>query len=746
MPGKFIIALQGSTPRTEAETYRVRLQMIATAQQNRAQYAHLQMVPFHNDASVNSQTEADSYLQLWELDYYDLRAAPGSNRGRSSQAEFDEQTDMGQRTNRHVATFPGVITRTGRTYQFRPIGDPTLEQAQLDPQIGKLQVAFTPVGAAQEQTYDIFLPEYEGVLEVSMCVRTTMDDSTWGGRNRHMAYAIRNVEASLRRQIAQRGGISAAFVADYSPASATDAGEAEFHKQAEDMIDTLPTFVVRNNTIRMGYELTNDYNQWAGQLQTLRNTVHTFLGIPANVEAPKIAFLGLYAHGSRVSIKIAYTGVRVRTDWSAAGSLRANRAAGFVQQIRDHLASEVVIALFACSAGGGREENRDDYGRIHPCEENGADSLGWTLYHELRRAGFPHATVWAHTNAAHTTRNPRLRVFCEHGSADFLNAAANSPRVTAAALNAYITQFNHGRNSRAAHFRPRLYNGNMVRFISVQNGLYLPWQWWNGSNDATAGSPGFNAEANRIADAVYAHLRGLVPANSSEAEDVVYENANRQHVTGQRQGVVNARLSSNFHYNEVSGLQSPFRLSVRLMKHIQILRHRLGRVGLLPLAIIENGDGMELSTQANNAANQRTALRKAQAMLNYGLFTAVGMANNRLHLSVSGINYDATWDFVTGKQANAGNPYITQNLQYSVFETHSSPVRLSRKLAAAYDVIQQSISASCPPTAILDNGRTLEVQCGHHHANFMFVAGQSVDSGMLTNAQAVGEDGARISY
>ncbi|MBI1926576.1 hypothetical protein HYR99_20325 [Candidatus Poribacteria bacterium] len=69
------------------------------------------------------------------------------------------------------------------------------------------------------------------------------------------------------------------------------------------------------------------------------------------------------------------------------------------------------------------------------------------------------------------------------------------------------------------------------------------------------------------------------------------------------------------------------RLSVQLVKYIQLLRYRSQR-GMSLKAIIENGDGLAVEVSPNTDANRTRVLNKAQEMVTQGLLTQTTLMND----------------------------------------------------------------------------------------------------------------------
>lgn len=647
---KFLISLRCDGQRIESVGHRPVLSRVSPRRENRRRYNHLDRVQFHKAAQVNAGTQGDCHLQLWELDFYRL----------TRYRQNEEHEFRNPRRNQLLGSIPGVVVRRGRKFRFQPTGNPVLIQQSPDPLNGSVKLTLLPAGGDDEQDYVFPLSEYEGVLELAAVLRTNAQDNQYENYRRLPPYQVRNVKASLLRQIHERGGFAMAFVANYDPEATTppqrlpdNASEAEkaeyqyqlslhneqaeFHRQAEQMICVLPTFRYEGGEVRMGYYRIHSKDEIANHMRDTRQGVQQFLQL---AQPPRVAFVGLYGHASRQQeLQMVYE------DWGVNGNLRLTNCAGFVSQIRMHLANQVVMPLFGCSLARGKWPNPDNrFGRAYPCEELGGDSLGWTLQRELqqqleatRQGERIQVTVWTHTTAHHTTRNWRLRVFSTHGSSDVINSLVQAPRLSAVTVQAYDRPFD------VDNISTRTHNRNFIRTMSVQDALYLPWRW-NGGTDATAATPNFNRELNQQADAVYDELRSLgLSGAQGQAEHVKYEGPNRRFITGLQPGRANAQLSQHFSYNELRNLADPFRIKVQLMKSVQLLRYRarrprrarrrLGPVGISPVEIRQNGQCLVVMASPNTQPNRRRLGNKAQEMVQQGLFTAAAWEGERLVLT-----------------------------------------------------------------------------------------------------------------
>jgi len=616
--------------RDKRETTEQSIRLTIIGKKREKQHGHLHKVPFHKASDVSASTKADCYLQIWEMDFF-RTLAHGKNLKTNYMLYKRAETDLNVKRNRLIATFPGVIVKDGNIYGFQPAANPVFQAGGVSSALnGQIIIKLKPVGTSDRSDYYISMPEYESVFELGTAIRNTRDHA-FGNYQNIDPHQVHNVEASLRKQIQERDGFAVAFVADYS-AAFPSTQEEEFHRQAEEMIATLPTFALENNVVKFGYYRISSYKVFKDRLRELRESVRKLLGMTTS---PRIGTMAIYAHGRRTKINIDYNG------YNREGSLRTDRVKDFVKQIKSHLSEYVVIPIFACSAGRGNVPNPDSmYGRAYPCEEIGGDSLAWTLLKELQRQRITHATVWAHTTAEHATRNSRLRVFSERGSVDFINLLLKKPRVPEKptqkgyALALHTVSAPNPNHDQLTRYIRHLRSANLIRTISLQHAVYFPWRW-NGGTDATIDTPGFNAEANRQTDKFYQEMRRLLPADPPVLEDrLTYEMGGRAYITGLAPGVQDTRLSEHFKYSEISSLANPMRLSVQLMRYVQLLRYR-SRRNMIPKKIFEKGNGLAVQVSPNNEQNRIHVLNKAKQMVDEGLLTRAELQDEWIYITLA---------------------------------------------------------------------------------------------------------------
>ncbi len=705
---KFEISFRPTSEAEDITPLTLILSPIDTKKQDKPAYSHLSVVPYHPSSEVTSSVAADCHLQIWELDRFKV------DRFLST-----EESDIGAVDNRLVATFPGVVEIVGGKYKFRPAGDPVFERRVVDPLNGLVTVKLQPTNDTAEINYTVPLPEYEGVLELAGVLRTDTADRGYATQTTISPRQVRNVQAALRRQIDEWGGIAVAFVTDYSEASAEGPirafpyqksttfsnNNAEFPRQAEDMIDANPTFIFRDGRVQMGYLFTNSYEDWPAILDTLRDEVAKLLGI-----RPPISVLEIYCHGIRKGCHINAAG------YVGAGSINTTSAQDFVNKLSKHLSEHIVVPLFACNTGrsvysGGNGKSDPTFATRRIGDEIGADAVAWTLQRKLQKAGHAHATVWGHTLAAHTTRNPYLAVYSASGHADIANVFRKADRLDADGVKGYFRQFAHsGKGISDELYRHRLHNANLLRILCLQNALYFPWAW-HGGTDATAKAPGFNPRANRRARACFDELAGQFGGLTIKPDDFTFT-PNRQYITGLRPGGdANPQVSEHFAYTAYSAFFPNDFISIRLARMVQLLRHRCNK-GFTIDGLLEDGQGAWLKAAPNKPANLTAIHASAREMFDDALFTFMIKKDDRIQVSVSGVGYDPAGEYITSRHPDVPNPMLKHDLPYSAFQSLIKPFRLHRHLPLVMSSCMKDVQMSLTPKAIEDFGDTLVINAG----------------------------------
>ena len=229
-------------------------------------------------------------------------------------------------------------------------------------------------------------------------------------------------------------------------------------------------------------------------------------------------------------------------------------------------------------------------------------------------------------------------MFSTFGTADFVNVLFETPRLQDSTIAAYCTAVRPLETYAAAQgtlYRQRLHNANLIRRISLQHAMYFAWSFCGGE-DGTDSSPGWSDDARTEARHVFDELRGLVPGDAAALQDeVVFEDEHRAFITGLRDGVTAASLSQNFGYSELAPLSDPMRVSVKLMRAVQLVRYRGGH-GLAPQALRAEGEEIALKVQPDTAAVRDAVLAQAQTLLDQGLLASAAITDGLLTLSVAG--------------------------------------------------------------------------------------------------------------
>jgi hypothetical protein len=666
-------------------------------------YPHLEKVRFHKEKKVKTvgNTEEDlCYLKIWGTDYF-----PTLKRERRPHV-FDL-----------IATFQGVVVKGSKgKYTFQPTAasagaaNPQLKLSKENDLYGKALLSLFRLGENKPQTFPIPLPRYMAIFYLAAVLRKNREeDFTYREKDPsklRVLERVKNVEASLKRQIKERGGYAVAFVAK-------GVGQ-EFLNQAEESIATLPTFKEDEEEITMGYYEISSWKEINKKLDDLTGKIKKKY---SQNPSPKVAMLALYSHGMPYAILNDQDGLR----WKSTGSLnlkvRPDDIANFVKNIQGYLSDRVVIPLFACCCGrsryqpeeeltGGKDGNLkyypyirppvcekcpnassctprkhcekgtkadkegkgwrvghkglkvdNKYGKPDPCEELGGDSLAWTLYRQLVKHGIEHPTIWAHTTAQHTTKNCRLRVFSHYGTVDFLNLLARMPSVSDPTVECYtkkttFADLNHLPADDWENLKPKerdkhkkiYYNSDLIRTISFQDAMYFPWSW-NGGQDATKATPGFDEDAQKEVIKVNKELSDGIWSEGvpiRQIEELVYEDKRRAYITGLA-SKKDPKLSRDFKYSNLNGLASPMRISVQLIKYIQLLvdrtRARLRDrtdFSVMPKKIFENGDGLAIEVSPDTEEKRGLVVKIANNMWHdEGLFRSVEVKDKWVYIIVA---------------------------------------------------------------------------------------------------------------
>ena len=724
---KFAISLRSPSGAEARHAVTIALSPIPSNQQNQARYAHLAPVPVHAASEITPETEADCHLLLWELDRFKV-----------DRYFTNDEGDLGEKQNRLLATFHGVVEVSNGRYRFRPIGEPMLQRDEADPLDGSVKIRLSPAGQGADAEFEVPLVEYEHILELAACLHTDPQDETFAASTELSPHQVRNVDAALRRQIAEWGGIAVAFVPDHcagenkADLSQWSASEREFPRQAEDMLGDAPTFKVEGDRVVMGFYVSKGWDTWGATIDALRTRVASQLGLPEEARPP-VSVLEIFAHGIRAKTNL-WGGVGEHSGgYAKPGSLNTGNVQAFVDALSEHLSDRVVIPIFACSTGRSiydqPRDNRDDpdYGRRPIGEELGADSLAWKLQRTLRRAGHRQATVWGHTMAAHTTRNRLVNVFSGQGSAQILSSMLGAWRVQAPALRTYRVKCSVSHQPSEADYAERYRTANRFRVLCVQNGMHLPWAWAGGA-DADEGTPGWTQEGHDRARETFDAIAGRISGAPTEPDDFTFSDRTRRFITGVRAGVADERLSTHFRWSDYG---SPPILGVRLARMVQLLRHRSDR-GIQVVSLGEHGQSAVLRASPHSRAAIDAMERAGMKMVEEALLTSMSRDGDTLRVSVSGLEYDG--EYLVGVHEEVADAMVTPTLAYSRLARAIRPMRVRTRLVEVFEELEVSMGVAFALVGARDGGDTLVFTTPGRARDALASSRQRVLDGTLTGA------------
>lgn len=441
----------------------------------------------------------------------------------------------------------------------------------------------------------------------------------------------------------------------------TSLNDAEFEGQAEEMLCVLPSFVPDDDRIvKIGYHrfdkgTSGTMAELAGKVQETRLAVGRALAqndlfleaasqgsedaqsqasAPVLAQCPKVAGIMFLCHGFRNGMVIAGD----ETD-SHKRQTRTSHQATWVPTIAAHCVGNLNVALYACNCGrglfvGAVDSHADPgMGQMAPAEELGMDSYAWTLLRTLRENALAEPSVWGHTTAAHTTRNPFLRVFCSAGSGDFVSIVKQQPRTDR--FRGFINIFTTGDNW--------VHRGNILREVCTYHGAYYDWAW-NGGQTINAATSWFDPEVAAEVALMMQEVREVTEGVAATLpEQVLFEDDTRRVIIAPNgaafaKGVTpDPQLTRLLKLTHIPLASSPFKLSVALVKGIQLICDRVNDKATTPIAqILELRDEGEtaiiLAAGANN--RKKLAAEGADAVTQGFLSASESLADGRLIVSV----------------------------------------------------------------------------------------------------------------
>lgn len=687
------VSLNLDLPRIEREALTVRLTQVT----GRAIAPPRSSVPVEpiNLTDLDAGTGANCFLQLWEMDEY-----------RVDTYRTNEETDrQALAANTLIASIPGIFVKRARNqYEFqlpqnfvRPAFNRALASAN-----GFIRLKLRDAGDT-DRILNLHMPRYEKFFELAATIRVVADDASFAAVTDQPPFQIRNEIASIRHQVAQRGGIALAISGNWrvDPSGITEStvtetvngvtrtrkkymkgthevcrrvlangggevyftslNDAEFEGQAEEMMSVLPAFMPdADRTAKIGYQRfdqTGDgaLTELAGLIRDTRLAVGHALAAnemfldaaaqgledsnasaaaPPLAQCPRLATLMFLCHGFRNGMTIAGDENDPHHRQTRTGNI-----ATWVPQVATHSVENLNIALYACNCGrglfvgtvaGGADPSM---GQMAPAEELGMDSFAWTLFHTLRTNGITEPSVWAHTTAAHTTRNPFLRVFCSAGAGDFVSIVKQQPRTDR--FRGFINIFTTGDNW--------VHRGNILREVCTYHGAYLDWAW-NAGQSVNAATGWFDASiAAEVALLLQEVREETSEVSATLPEQVLFEDDTRRVIIAPNGAAFAAGVTPDPQLTRLLRLShfplatSPFRLSVPLVKGIQLVCDRVTNNATAPIAeILEVRDeGESAIIRGTTSGNRPRLATKAADAVTQGFLTgSISLSDGRVLLSV----------------------------------------------------------------------------------------------------------------
>jgi hypothetical protein len=305
--------------------------------------------------------------------------------------------------------------------------------------------------------------------------------------------------------------------------------------------------------------------------------------------------------------------------------------------IAPHCVPNLNLSLYACLCGRGVmvEKSKTDptMGRMFPAEELGFDSFAWTIFHALKANGLTEPSIWAHTVAAHTTRNPFLRVFCSRGAGDFVSIAKQAPRVTD--VRSGLAVFADGDGW--------VHRGNIIREVCTYHGGYFDWAW-NGGKPIDAATSWYDQSVADEVTLIMQEVREILLSRTPvDQEEVLFEDATRKVITAVNMAAFQPKSTPDPLLTRVLKLShfpvgvSPFKLHVALVKGIQMVCDRVKDEVTEPIAeILEVRDsGQSAIIRGNAAVHRPKILAQATEAATRGFLTgAEALTDGRVLVSV----------------------------------------------------------------------------------------------------------------
>jgi len=201
---------------------------------------------------------------------------------------------------------------------------------------------------------------------------------------------------------------------------------AEFQSQAQAFAQSHQSLALVGGQLRIGQHMTyHTPNEIPQQVNAVHTAVRQLLrDHPGQAEAgagddeaiARVKSMALFAHGGR--------GWMGGHHEAASADFRTRDVPAMINAMSSVLASDIRLALFACSTGSGSTARG-----ASDAERTGEGSLADTFAEQLAR-DHAESTVMGHTTAAHTVRNANIRAFSGTGDEGGRNIQVARPSGT----------------------------------------------------------------------------------------------------------------------------------------------------------------------------------------------------------------------------------------------------------------------------------------------------------------------------
>lgn len=339
------------------------------------------------------------FLQIWHLGKFE--ASRLKQVGQGSYLKDDPILQDVEGTNDLLIEIPGFIQQTEAGFQFRVAGAPARGNA---PSLGWLRLQLNDAaGNAWPDASGLTVPITSGGAEDELDLACGLYARSGNADppDDKVAFHCANLTHVIGSQVAE-GGIFGLFYSRFS--NSKDSNDAAFAAFARIFARKYHSLGLRSGELIIGGTGLDTWNDFKSGIGALRDKVKA--GFPAAGEA-KLKRLVIMTHGIQTAIAWGS-----QEQWMGNGNIDL-----IADTIAPHCTADVLVTLFACSAGHG---GAPFAGTPAPGQALGAGSFAEKLLAALQARGLSDAAVWAHVVAGHATLNSELRAFTKAGVMDIV--------------------------------------------------------------------------------------------------------------------------------------------------------------------------------------------------------------------------------------------------------------------------------------------------------------------------------------